>query len=619
MIYSRIFSFAKFRGILYYLFEHNPHIMKKTLTAFVLIITFGFSFQTADAFTSKYANFWAELFGHKFSNQNSAKKSYTPSYSSKNTRRSRFSSRLSDRRTRFSRNSFSRRSFGLSSRSNSPSLLATISSTASDDNIYEVNETPINIFKLGVRNNTRTASSKFPANIMLDQAEFQLFSKNGIFDDPRDFDLVVNDEAFSFDEAGKVTLRFNNARLAEGENLELDIAIKADDPNNMAHQNGSAKLRLLNISAYKEFSRDSVPVQVKGNRISKRISYSPLSVVTGGGNSTIVSTSGSSIYSDIITAGEEKYVLAVSMNAAYDDLGIRKIKIRNNYGNSIDSQIEEVQAVNLLTGELLGTSMFTNGEARFQFSPRVIIARNDRGKIGFKVKARENPRNNGDRRLKITLFPSDVVVESMSNGRELPDSNKNFSIDSYDFLVLESELEISSTNQPNNFAIGTGSPEGVYNFKISNNSRNSAELGRISLDAYPSGLEFNGGSISADDFELVGVYGNREESTSTTASVLGNKVVFDFTNPLSIYRNSAKNFRLKVALNESGTSSSNDGVSVRISTGDSYINNSLATVRGTGANFIWSDESAGSHSTTSDDWFSGYRLDIPSSSTYIKR
>ena len=73
-----------------------------------------------------------------------------------------------------------------------------------------------------------------------------------------------------------------------------------------------------------------MPVTISGSRISKRISYSPISVVTGGGSSTIVSTNGSSIYGDLLSPGEEKYVLAASFNASYDDLAIREIIIRNN-------------------------------------------------------------------------------------------------------------------------------------------------------------------------------------------------------------------------------------------------------------------------------------------------
>ena len=115
------------------------------------------------------------------------------------------------------------------------------------------------------------------------------------------------------------------------------------------------------------------------------------------------------------------------------------------------------------------------------------------------------------------------------------------------------------------------------------------------------------------------VSGNHEIDLNTTVSVSGNKVVFDFANPFSFYKNSAKKFYLKVALDDIGPSSHHDGVSVRVSTGDTYINNSLATVRGSGANFIWSDESASPHTVNSDDWFSGYRVDIPSSSVYIER
>ena len=595
--------------------------MKKRLITFVLILTCGLALvPQANAFRSRYADFWAQLFGHHFSNQkNPAKKSASPRFNTLTRRyptRTRLSSRFHNRRSLLFSRDFRNR-YNINRQNNAMGLVATISPTTPNQSIYKVTDDPVSVFKIGVRNNSHTSSTKFPANFLLDKAEFQLFSRNGIFTDPSDFDLVVNGESFQFDKNGKATISFNNARLAEGESLELDVAIKADDPDNMLHQNGSAKLRLLNISAEKEFSRDFVPVLVSGNRISKLISYLPTPVVSSGGNSTIVSTTGSSIYGDLILAGEEKFVLAVHMNASYDDLAIRKMTVHNVYGNLIDSQVQEIQAINLLTGELLDTAMFTNGEARFQFSPRVIIPRNSSGKIGFKVKIRENPRNHGDRRLKLTLSANDVLVESMSNGRELPNSHKNFNIDSYDFVVVRSSLEISPQNQPNNFPIGTGSPEGVYNFAI--NSRDSAELARISFDVYPNGLQFAGGSISSNDFELVEVYGNHEENLNINISVSGNKVTFDFVNPLSFFQNSAKNFRLKVALDELGASNDNDGVSVLISTGDIYINNSLATVRGTGANFIWSDESASPHSTNSDDWFSGYRMNFPSNSVYIKR
>ncbi len=598
--------------------------MKKTLIAIALILTFGLSVPTADAFTSKYHDFWAQLFGKKFSNQNFAEKNISPYFirtANRRTFRRNTSSRLLKRRSLFSRR-FTRRSFSRTLTTNTNGLVATISSTAPNQNIYEVNETPINVFKLGIRNNSRTSSLRLPKTIMLDKIEFQLFSKNGIFDDASDFDLVVNGENFSFDAEGKVTIQFNNARLAEGENLALDIAIKADDPSNMRHQNGSAKLRLLNISAYEEFSRNFIPVLIRGNRISKLISYSPVSVVTGGGNSTIVSTANSSIYGDILVAGEEKFVLALSFNALYDDIAIRKITVKNILGGHlIDSQIEEIQAINLLTGELLGTSRFTNGQARFQFSPRVNIARNSRGKIGFKVKIRENPRNNGDRRFALTVFPSDVLAESLSTGRELPDGNKNFNIDSKTFVVMETKLEITWNNyqQPNNFAVGINSPDGIFDFEVKN-SRDSAELARISFNVYPSGLQFAGGSISADDFELVEIIGNHEESLNTNISVVGgNTVVVDFVNPLDFWRNSAKKFRLKAALDELGAFNNHDGVSVRILEDGNYINNTLAGVRGSGANFIWSDESGDYHSTTSNDWFSGYKLDVPSSSVFVER
>jgi len=195
--------------------------MKKIILTFALILTFAISAPTADAFTSKYANFWAELFGHKFDNQNPAKKSY-----SRRTIKRRPVSRLSNRRSLFSRR-FKQRRFLIRRTTNIPGLVATISPTSPNQSIYKVDENPINIFKIGIRNDGKTSYTKFPATILLDKAEFQLFSKNGIFDDARDFDLVVNGESFSFDADGKATIRFNNARLAEGESLELNIAIKA--------------------------------------------------------------------------------------------------------------------------------------------------------------------------------------------------------------------------------------------------------------------------------------------------------------------------------------------------------------------------------------------------------
>jgi hypothetical protein len=589
--------------------------MKKTIIALSLVLTFGLSIQTADAFSSKYAHFWEELFG-KYSSHFSGQKTTKQKLNTVNY--DNFSRDFNKKRTL-------KRSWRthLTRKTRTASLLATLTSIAPTKDIYEITNSPVNIFKLGVKNSGKSSSSKLPTSVLLDKAEFQLFSKNGIFqENSRDFLLIVNDDKeFQFDSNGKVTLQFNNARLAEGGSLDLNIAIKVDDPNQVPHTNGSTKLRLVKITAYQENSRDFIPVIVRGNRVSKRISYKPNPVVTGGGSSTIVSTSGSSIYGDIVLAGEEKFVLATSFNAAYDDLAIRKITVRNNLtGNLIDSQIDSIQLINLSTGELLKTSRFTNGEARFLLSPRVIVGRGNRTKLGFKIFVRKNPRNNGDRRFKLELFPADVVVESMSNGNELPDSHKNFNVDSKTFVIMESKLEVApSTSQPNDILIGTGSPERAYEFNISNNSRDSAELGRISLNVYPNGLDFHGGGISVDDFELVKLYGNNVESVATNISISGSKVTFDFINPESFYQNYTGKFGLNIALDESGTSNNNDGVSVQLLGDSGYINNNLAGVRGSGANFIWSDESASPHSANSNDWFSGYKAKIPSNSVFIKR
>jgi len=133
------------------------------------------------------------------------------------------------------------------------------------------------------------------------------------------------------------------------------------------------------------------------------------------------------------------------------------------------------------------------------------------------------------------------------------------------------------------------------------------EVGRISMQISPAGVEFSGG-VSLDDAQIVRVdNGSRERDVGfNTVSSSGNKFVFDAGSRIYMAPGSVHEYALKLKIDNIGPLDDSDSVAIKILGDSSFSKGTLSSIRTSGANYIWSDLSASPHSTTSNDWYSGY-------------
>ena len=320
-----------------------------------------------------------------------------------------------------------------------------------------------------------------------------------------------------------------------------------------------------------------------------------------------------------LAAGEQAVVLALNLEAQYDDMYVDEITVRNTTGNNVDSLISRVQAVNPSTGQVYGTSYFSNGQATFQLRNSLYIPRSRTVQIGFKVQVASNlPTNISDSSFSLNVNSSDIDLVSASTGQNVPTSNIIVSTGSETFSVSQGGVSLSFV--PGQL-IATGSQNQTMRVTIRNNSNSGASIGRMTFQFGLDGVEFAGGSATADDFSLVSLRGNSEVGTQFNVGAVGSSTVsFDAIDELYIGPGSSVDLGLKVAFDNVG-GNSGDSIAVVV-LGDSGFSapTTLAAQRANGASFIWSDNSGRPHSLTSNDWLTGsYINSLPTRSFIISR
>jgi len=486
--------------------------------------------------------------------------------------------------------------------------------------VHTITSAPLHIFKVGIKNATSKNSQTFVEPLKLSNATFQLFSNSGIAEDVDNLELQIAGKTASFDDDGRVTVQFDHARIARGDSLDFDVFIKIKDPSTVPHIPGTLRLRLDRMTAVGETSQKVVNVQILGTGTSSKIVFDPAPTITGGSSQASGNTY-MHISGRTLAAGEEVFVLGTNLSAYYDDLSLREVTLRNVLtGSDIDSFIDEIQAINLQTGKVIGTGRFSGGEAKFNLFPRPFIGRNQQMRLGFKIIVEDPiPHSSLDGRFKLDIAPEDLFIESVTTGRPLLDSNKHFSIDSREFAIAQGKLNIVSSGQQKSFAVNTTRPETVFRF-IVNGGAQSVSLGRISLDAYLGGLEFSGGTLDASDVQLVRINGSRQDDEPVNITASGNNITLDFPTEFYIYKDDSVEFGLQLQLDNLPGNNDSDLVSMRLLGDSTHSKGTLASVRSAGSNFIWSDTSARMHSITTSDWISGYLVSgLPSNTTVVKR
>lgn len=486
-----------------------------------------------------------------------------------------------------------------------------------------IDDEVIDVFHLSLFHKNTSLQRNFVGAVLLDSLEFQLFSGTGIAQNPQDFELVINgEEGYAFSSQGNVKIHFQNARMASGDSLELEVGVRLRSPDQVPLRPGSFRLRLLGGTAYPETGSGEVGFSISGASVSQIMAYSP---VLEAPSSSIFSLESTQIRGQRLSAGEQEYVLALNLEAYYEDMQIQEIILRDVLSRGdIDRFVQEIQAVWASTGQVLDTTRFVNGSARFTFKNKVTISRGGkREKILFRatIRDRVDPENN---KFKLEIDPRDLKVYGVASGKILSEEFKNVRVESDIFEVVQSGGTMfvePKTEQPQ-AVLPSDTPQQVYFFRVVNQDFHQISLARLSLQIRLNGFEyFHGGSIQ--DFELQQIYQGREVSAVTFTPVLrgGDSVSFDASRPIFIDRRSEAEFVLKLALKNESTPSSWDSVAVSVSDDLSSIEKgTLAQVRDQGAYFIWSDQSGRPHKEGSSDWLSGYLIQgLPTSFEIIRR
>jgi hypothetical protein len=601
-------------------------MIKKLLVIMLLSSTFSFFY--ADTQASSYIDFWQKY----IQSMQPAQKTYQSYYNRPTYRQPR----ETVQRVRYSQP----RNTNITTQRNEPGLnvyrneLTQPSSTSSITTtvkkirtkaIYEINEEPVDIMQISFYHRGSSSRSSFVEPAKIDKATFEIIDNSGIVEDTENISLLVNGQEFRFDEHGEVTVQFGNLRLPVNKREALNVGIKVFDPLNTPSVNGNMRIRLADVTAYGESDFDPITTRIVGSRISNTITFDPSIITTANTSSNSINNvqTHSNIYGKMLSAGQSELVMSLELEANYDDFWLDEITLTDVASNGgIDTFVNRIDAINLRTNEKLSSTKFINGKALFDFPQRVLIYRDQALTIGFKVYLKGTLTTSSiNNQFRLNVLPADVGIYSANTGNRVSDSNKNFSIKNETFTVAQNGLSIQNNSEPITQLITNANYKTLVNvLDITSFGKKRTAISRMSFDLYPSGLDFAGGTISADDFEIVRISGNRHLDMPHTVVTNGNTAQFTFDDPLEIYRNETTKIGIKVALENTDSNTKGDAIGIRM-LGDSQLQvDTLANIQSSGSNFIWSDYSGRPHSTTSSDWMSGYLVPgIPSNAHTIKR
>lgn len=596
--------------------------MKKLVLAFGFLI-FTVSLVPAEAEVINYWDYWQNK-GHV--TNASAQSAYArPSYTTRRTTtekkttttrntntRSRWASYLRNKRTNTQSRRSSYSSITSVSRVVQEGVKANVRPITLRQDINDITQAPVDLFQIGLSHNA--SGRNFTEAVNIDEMRFQITDNTGVVSDFSDFSLTTEDQDFDFDSRGFVTLRFLNLRLAKSENKVLDIGIKIEDPDSFPRLPGSFRVKLTGITAYKELSGTAVKVQVSGRSASDYIVLNPRPGISGGGTSIANITGSQVIAGRPLGGGEKAFLLSLTLGASYDDFLLESLSVTNQHGSNVDQLVKQINLVDLGTGKVLDSTRFVGGKARFDMNrnKQLFIPRTGRVKLGLEVQIVSNPKTDSiDNRLTMIVTSNDVELYGVGAGKNVPNSQKNISLNAKTFTVSKGTLTAQggiyfSSDQPIFFTTKTLNQ--VARFKIVNAGTRDLSFGRFSLQVVPNGVAFVNGGTTAD-LQLVELFnGVTQFPRFTTTSVSSNIATFDATSEIYIDAGQTREFALLAALENTGSNSDSDGISI-ILLGDSTLSKgTLSSVRGAGSRFIWSDHSGAPHTPSSNDWLSGFQF-----------
>ncbi len=472
-----------------------------------------------------------------------------------------------------------------------------------------IDQAEIPLFRLGVSHRKNYKTTDFLQAANLKRMRWSILDSEGtLTDDLTQFSLVVNGGSFPFEEDGTVNLYLPEYRLSVGETKAFDIGLRIQDSSRLPHLPGTLQIQLESIMFGTETGKKEIPVVIRGNKVSQKIVFDPVPIVNA---ASVFAGYSHQIYGRSLSAGEEEFVLAVNFQAHYDDFVIDSLTVTEQLsGGDVDHFIDRIQAVDLKTGQVVDESRFLNGRAHFDLSTSIFVPRNGERRIGFRVRVEDSVRvGTLNTNFKLNLLTSGVDVRGLGSGKEVPESQKNFSVQADTFFVTGGQITLRPAQ--NNFSLAvTDNLAPIYRFVIENGGARDVSLGRISFHVRLGGLKLTGDGVP-DDLAIRRVINGNEVSLVEFDSLgmTGDIVHFDALNEVLVPRKSRAEYVLKARLSEKGTASNNDSVGVQILGDSSRQVGRLSQVRTGSTRFVWSDHSGRPHSTSSEDWMSGYFVD----------
>lgn len=599
---------------------YKPTIMKKLILP--LLILCLLPIHSTSATPKTYHSLWQDLmqqFNRNTSQKSAPRKTYSPStrtYQPSSYQRTLRRNTISRNRTKKSGSYFQRKSYSEQSRYQDYLWVNATPITRSAD-IQIVDETPIQLFEIGFSRPRQSNSLSFHEVYYVNKLSFDILDNAGLVSDFSKFQLGIDGKKFNFEADGTITVSLRNARIPAGDDLSIEVSINVEDTNVIPHDPGYVRVRLKDVDAYSENTYKKVRTITKGDRISELVKWDPVPQTTG--HSTIGGQV-RRIEGRTLHAGESEFVLSMRFEAHYDDMMIQNLTVTDTLsGSSIDSWSYRLSAFDLTNGEVLGESRFLGGKAKFTFRPNLKIGRNQARKIGFKIYLNDRIRLSAQHpEFKLDIYPSNVVVYGIGSGREVPTTNMYFSSQSESFVVANSGVRVESSAVQPDYLITNSSLNTIYRFRVRNTGNADVSIARISTNIWANGMEYPGG-ISDDDFKLVlinnGQISSRNEFISTVKG--DSKIAFDAISEINIPNGYEQEFGIQIALSDNDGRRDNNSVSINLLSDSSLTKGSLANLRSTEKNFIWSDHTDTLHSASSSDFLSGYKVSGLPTNTYV--
>lgn len=288
--------------------------------------------------------------------------------------------------------------------------------------------------------------------------------------------------------------------------LDSDLGANIADGSSVSirHQ---LKLTVTGIDADNVENGQTVTVNEGGAALST-------SNVLAGVNFELVSSGslttsiGSTVYSDILVANQSNVeVMKIRFNGADDEVQIKDIYLENDVdgnGTADNTSAGDRLSFKLYNeaGQLVQEKQMTSGSIQFELAnqDRIRVPKDDSTYVTVKVDVRDITKaNQTGQRLLLALDADntthrglEAVTAATGSDISVPSASPYWGdAVGQNFVAYRTEMAFKhATNQPS-FSDPSSASQELYRFTVTADSGRQAELGRVTLDAALSGMQFS--------------------------------------------------------------------------------------------------------------------------------